>query len=740
MRLLLLHDQRLFHGQFRMFYTGSDLPRLPIFVQYDQYLRLRTLSSELLDDIMPRIRRQLSLQTDQARLREAAPTRGDIDWPRTIQRGWHETPGLPPIEFETRLRQRSSATPENLFTVAVLLAYRACMRQFLADSLADETLLYEERQTLTTADEQAERELAATYARALIAAAGQHDASVFAEQVAARLRPGPNPYRDLVDWWRRFDGFRVGRGTDTQKQALAAARSDEKADAWLYELWIMLEMLHLLNQDAAVGPNDVGVNTDRLQAAFVWNGQKLRLTYNRQAEAAKSGVAGWNNSPGVRPDYTIERIDALKFEHNGVLIWREPPIVLDAKYYLAGTDPERTHAPIKKLLGDMALLHVSQCFLFFPCLPEPLAGQPITRTVERHAQRHHSGMPLSPQVHVCRLVPDMPIPALQERLRAVFSQISEHMQKHPVAITCQGVCLDPDSVGPHGQRGSHELQVLCPKPHIGPGVYDLVRRDHDCLQNERLCHVKGQPIVPPFVVRATSDSELRQQTSDIRTRSAAHLHAIEQASDDESQAYAEHLRTQIVTGVGRAVEQYVKMRGNTKTIEEHMEQWVFGEYWQAHPRALAQETQKMLISGEYVWQEYLQSSLDDWAAPAIQYCRALELELRRRLYNHTPKEYKVMGAGWTLGTPLHAFGRQNSNAQHNWALFEALVTNSSSDMAAFEVTLKRLVDGQIAHQRNKLAHGEATVQSAAEAIRTLIIGTRRQPGVLCWLAEHLDVA
>jgi hypothetical protein len=126
--------------------------------------------------------------------------------------------------------------------------------------------------------------------------------------------------------------------------------------------------------------------------------------------------------------------------------------------------------------------------------------------------------------------------------------------------------------------------------------------------------------------------------------------------------------------------------------------------------------------------------------PAIQYCRALELELRRRLYNHHRATYKLTRAGWTLGTPLHAFGRHDSNANHNWTLFMALVGSSSSDPAAFEAMLKRLIDGRIRDQRNRLAHGEATTQPEAEAIRTLLIGTRSRPGVLCWLAEHLDPA
>lgn len=74
MRLLLIHDQGVFRSQFRTFFVASTLPQIPLLQQYDRYIKLITLSDELLDDIVPRIRRQLSLQTDHARLREEAPT------------------------------------------------------------------------------------------------------------------------------------------------------------------------------------------------------------------------------------------------------------------------------------------------------------------------------------------------------------------------------------------------------------------------------------------------------------------------------------------------------------------------------------------------------------------------------------------------------------------------------------------------------------------------------------------
>src|SRR5690348_13324860 len=140
MRLLLQHDEPLFRRQFRHFFVKSTLPQLPLLRQYDRYMRLRLLTSELLDDILPRIRRQLSLKTSHARLYEETPTRGDIDWQRTIEHSWSQSPGQPPLLFHTRLRQRTLETPENVLTVAILLAYHQELVTIIKENLSDEAL------------------------------------------------------------------------------------------------------------------------------------------------------------------------------------------------------------------------------------------------------------------------------------------------------------------------------------------------------------------------------------------------------------------------------------------------------------------------------------------------------------------------------------------------------------------------------------------------------------------------
>ena len=167
LRLLFQHDVTLLRQQFQLFSANSTLPALPLLQQYDRLLKVRMLSDELLNDILPRIRRELSLETNQRRLREESPTRGDIDWTRTLERAAQQQPGLPPLQFETRLRQRTLATPANTLVVAILLALRQELQQTLTTQFVDEDLSAQERQAVASIDEQAERELAAPYARAL---------------------------------------------------------------------------------------------------------------------------------------------------------------------------------------------------------------------------------------------------------------------------------------------------------------------------------------------------------------------------------------------------------------------------------------------------------------------------------------------------------------------------------------------------------------------------------------------
>lgn len=726
-RLLLQHDMPLFRGQFHLFFVKSALPDVPLLQHYDRYIKLRILSNELLEDILPRVRRQLSLRTDHLRQHEEAPTRGDIDWSRTIERTWHQTPGQPPQQFATRLRQRSWNTPENVLIVAILQAYRQEAQRAIGTLFEDEELNRQEQGMLVRANEQAERELAAPYARALASEAQVAQLPDLVRQVATRLRPGASPYRDLIHWWQRFTQFQVGRAHDAHALTLASQRTDEKTDAWLYELWIALEFLHLFQEQERV--QDIAVATDLLQCIFTWQGRRFRFLYNRQPDSATGFEPSWEHGPASRPDYTIERETPLEIRHDGSLIWREPPVVLDAKYYLEGNDPARTHSPIKKLLGDMALLDTTTGALFFPRLPEPEQEQQVTRTIQRSKQRY-TETTQSQHIHLYHLDPSMPLQAIQQRLQAILDMATQHLRERP-APACHGFWPDTDTLNANQSKPA-EQTLLCPKPHVGAGVFDLVNVEHDCLKNPRLCHVIGQSIVPPTVIRATTQAQLAQQSQMLRERNTERLEVAEQHGDEER---AECIREQIFTGVGKATEQFVDLFGNTQAIEENFKNWIFGDHWQEHERSLAETTRHALISGEYVWQNYQTVDLHDWAAPAIQYCRALEFELKRRLYQPCPERYvpHLNKAGFTIGTVIFAYERQNAI----WTIFRTLAIQSGCDPEAFKQRIQQLSIAQVKEKRNQLAHGGSVPRETARGLREIVIGDRSTPGVLCWLVEHL---
>jgi hypothetical protein len=118
-------------------------------------------------------------------------------------------------------------------------------------------------------------------------------------------------------------------------------------------------------------------------------------------------------------------------------------------------------------------------------------------------------------------------------------------------------------------------------------------------------------------------------------------------------------------------------------------------------------------------------------------CRALELELRRRFYLHKPKAFKVR-SGWTIGTPVHAFTKrkQDINASANLKLIFELVAPQYRRALA-----KQLWRLKTVHKtRNRLAHSNPLSKAEAVQLRTLILGSRQQPGILCWLAEHVQPA
>jgi hypothetical protein len=355
---------------------------------------------------------------------------------------------------------------------------------------------------------------------------------------------------------------------------------------------------------------------------------------------------------------------------------------------------------------------------------------------------------LSAQIHLYRLSPALQPELLQQRLRAILDRAVTCLPERPEPV-CEGMWLDPDSVNASESSVPPDA-ILCRKRHIGEDVFDVVDAEQHCLKDPTKCHVIGRGIARPEIIRVTTREGLQKKSNGVRTRNDEQLSRAEESGDEEK---AEALRKQIFESVGGAMEHYVKAHGDTQPIEDSFKRWIFRSYWDEEKRSLAQEARHMLVSGEYVWYEYSKTELNDWAAPAIQYCRALEFEVRRRIYKHhpappkgappDPAAFKVGGAGWTLGSLGALYYNRNSpkgDFIHNWKLIRTLLNGAGCDYDEFIRQLKRLMDNDVIVYRNHLAHGEPIAQNVAKALRETIIGDGGQPGILCWLVEHLEPA
>ncbi len=759
MRLLLLYDQRLFRGQFRTFFTGSSLPSIPLLQFYDRHLKLIILSDELLDDILPRIKRQLSLQTNQISLQEEAPTRGEIDWQRTIKRAFNETPDQSPVRFETYQRQQKISVPENLLVIAILLYQRHMIQNTLRKDQQEEILTDQERQHLVAIDDRIDRELASPRLHSLIEEASQSDIDALIERVTTQLRPGISPYRDLLTWWEQFNTLRIGQASDTRHLTLTANHRNERMEGWLYELWIVLEIITLLQEKHQIRPDDLEIKSDQLHFTFTWGKQHYLFRYQRQLSISTGNRFGWEHVSRLQPSYSIERVMPLNIEFEDILIWQEPPLVMSAAYFTDSDFMTEGGDSVQKLLGAMQLQGAHSGALFSPLLSDPPSDKQCTGVVKHDRKMYTNTTDENTSIYLYKITPDMPVSVLHERLYTALQYAVECLPEREKP-TCHGIMLDADNVNAYRDH-LQPYNVLCPKPHISPNAFDLVNRDKHCLKDPRVCHAFGQAIVPPFVIRAVSKDEMIQQTSDLRARSDDLLREIEQSGNEEK---ADQLRNHIFIGVGRTIEQYVRLHGNTATIEDTFETWIFGEYWKKHPRCLSEETRNILLSGEYVWYEYQQTpSLADWAAPAIQYCRALENELKRRIHDYYPESkrhypdigqygFDVPHNKMTLGSveAIYRFKDKNlqgaapndrksiKSAQHNWALCEVIVNKSKSDPKAFEAILQRMLTEKVSSNRNQLAHGGPISQSLAIELHDTILGRKGKQGILFWLTEHLE--
>jgi hypothetical protein len=740
-RLLLRHDRHVFRGHFHEWYERSSLPRLPELQAYDYVMRLLLLSSELLDEIVPRIRRQMSFQTTRSTQEEEAPPRGQIDWNSSLARSWDERPGDPPTRFATRLRSRSFATPENALVSAVIEHCAQELAQTRAGRLfADAPLTGEEQRELAHLEDRLRREQAALYAHIDTGTASapqeaEHDIAALVDSVEQHLPPGSSPYRDLLDWWQRFERLCL-RGNSGATPA-PVLHSSEHADL-LYRLWLALELVEFLAGQHLL--SSATVETDRLSFDFHWKGRTFRFNYQR---AAMHDTL-WQGVAEHRPLCCIRRADALQVEPDGRLIWREPGVLLESGLY-AVSDTNTAADLLRQMLGSLQAHDTAKGMLVLPFPPPELARLAPNAYTNAIAPEH--------DLRCYELRPLEQIEILHERLHALLEQAAAWLPERP-AVACRGMLQDADTVNPGTLPASHcihcgALLALCPKPHVSPWRVDLVCPHCDCLRNVQLCHIMGtQPtiaLLPPFVRRVLTREQLVTNVKQLRERVQ-----VQYKVDDDSNE-AELARTAVVHAIGELTESYLAWKQPDSLmaqIEEKLS-WAFGSMWRAdqHPRGLPEDVRNMLVSGEYVWNEFQQSDMRDWAACAVQYVRALERELHRRIYARCGKPSMLMYYDepmnphqFTFGTVSRAYRKRNDTAPDpNWqTMLQHVAQASQVDVAAFEELIADIA--RLRKNRNKIAHSERIDRGIAGTVRSAVLGQPDQAGLLRRFIELLDAA
>jgi hypothetical protein len=598
---------------------------------YRDMAALVLLRDELFDDILPRIVRRLSFESPRTTVVEEPPPRGRVDWERTLDATWASAPGEPPLELHTRQRRRDFATPENLLAVAVLLEYRADILRLLWDEqlIAQSDAL---RHPLNAMVDQCERELAFPQFAGIRAAAEQLlDAGEIEElidRVQERSIPGGNSgYDDLIAWRQHLRTLPLLQ-RDPQAPTATTLGADPQRDNYLYQLWIFYELADLLRARGAMQPEDLSLQPMRLR--FLWQGCAYELQHDQEV---LDQVAIWAAQPAapyrvprVRPDFYLWRRAPPRQEvrDKGSLVWREPGVVWDAKYYRERESPNAPSSPIKRMVADLNLLGEPHGVLLFAFLTD---GQEGAGGYGLNPDRTRNQV-LAPDqsVIVQPLTPSLPGEQGAVTVKLMQLLDTAHMRlATPTLPRCEGVFLDAFSASQQAALRSRDGSLLgdadeilvCPKPHIGPWRVDLVSRSLHCCQDGRLCHILGQPGARKPVRPPRSAEELLKE-----------LQQLFDSRDPDS------LDEESIDAVARRIEdltrQFARITGALKNLNAYEKQLGDAGFDRTLTVLGAAERESLALA------IYLRDQLDavnapDYSAPIIHVARALERELQRRI-------------------------------------------------------------------------------------------------------------
>lgn len=751
--LLLRYDTPRFSTTF------TELSAAPNAQEDAALTRLRELAvaiylrEELFEQILPRIKRRLSFAAPRALMVEPLPTRGRIDWPRTMAANWRDRPEDPPLAMHTRQRRRHFATPENLLTVVTILEYQA-VAQRLLERETERDPLGTLQHPLYAMSDTCSRELIfpqfAGLEREARALVERHEAAALSdleERVREQAQPGLNSaYDDLLIWRAKLRALRL-LDHDPSAAATTMLGADPKRDNYLYQLWICFELVDLLHAQGCCGPGDLTLKPLRLR--FRWEGCAYEL---RHDQAVPEPVAAWvdplgtHAAPGVRPDFYLWRTDPplTRIRDGERPIWREPGVVWDAKYYREHERSNAPSSPIKRMIADLNLLGEAYGVLLFAFLKESPA-QTSDYRLAPDPVRNQTLVP-DQQVNVTQLAPTLDEPEAQLRPALVALLNDAHRRLGtPTVLRCHGVFLDSLTVNAHGaltrsealrQRDGSPLQptesssdtaldnlLICPKPHLGPWRVDIVSLTHDCCQNPQLCPIVGQPELQ----RPSRLTRLEDITRAIRSHDAT--------EGDERAAVATRQVHVIAQRYANLIQpnlaEFIGWVRDELDVAEQFDQFPF----------LTQSLRDTLGLGRFLWQQIDAIRATNFAGPTLLFTGVLEELVRHTIYAHSPQLTDQRGRGLpkTLGTVGHPANRVVlTNALEAGLHWEPTLTPTThlsfADWAELVWRISRL--------RNQAAHAAHISPGDFRTMQQLYFGSKRTGFgalnglLLAWQAGH----
>ncbi|GCE14579.1 hypothetical protein KTT_44380 [Tengunoibacter tsumagoiensis] len=586
----------------------------------------------------------------------------------------------------------------------------------------------------------------------------------------ALSQQGAEGYRKLLRIWQQVRPL-----FETRKKLSARLLSfpdDEGVYPWLYELWILLECLAFLEQKQKLLPGAIKVRPGKLLCRFSWENQSYWLEYVALPPAPVQIVS--RPTPGLRSGLFItrKRYPQSTVVIKGKTIWREPALRIATSYRY-----ETAYEELLRTFAELSVQEAPVALLFYAATEQEmkvkLSGAvrlrpDLYRTNQRLASLvdPSQGTERGPQV-----IPYLFVPALStaERTRLwqqAFEQLEVCFPDRP-APTCQYIFVDNEARADEVNL-SLDYDLICPKPHIGPQIFDLVNRARHCLQDPRFCHVIGTKFDLPV--------KPIKNALDLSREIAYHRQHLEKRLD--SMADEEHYQLavdQTIERVGTMINFYIQTRSDTAHVIDQFKRWPFGRYWDRKASfCLDEQVRLSLMGGEYVWNQYVDLNQQDidWAAAAIQYCRAFERELMLRLFDplqsastegQADKETKQLKSSnkgrkmenIVLGDYIRAFSARENDPgkgdyyhKANWLLWLEYVDTvvkgewrerdgTVSAKEGFTNLIGAIKAHNLHQKRNELAHGERVSREAAEELKDLILGTSFQKGLLCLLIENI---